>query len=511
MRSRAVKVVWKCLLLIIVWASLAIAARAGAVVVPYAEDFEGYPIGTNPTGWVTTGGGYGGVYQFWGIASDGVNQVYRGLSSGDFAYGSAEVPVRHLGTANFRVSTDLMVGPVQGPLVFDCSVGLGVLGSGLDFSGSGYYLGYETGASGPNLRRAGEIFLRKGSTSIGGIPWGDPLVPVTAGKSYTLTLEGIYSSAGLTFVGRITDGTKTISFSSLDKTPASGGYAGYHVAASGMINHAVGSGAAFDNFSVKFPKLGFLKSISTRTSIVPGHHKAALDGFIITGSEPKKVLIRARGPSLSDGDALPDPILEIYDHSSGAVVATNDNWRTNENTAEIQATGLAPTKGAEAALLLTLNPGTYAAVERGANGSSGLGVLEIFDLSGSDASKLANISSGGFIDGGPDSLATGFRVGGGLSQRVLLRAIAPSLRMPGTIPDPTLELRDENGSISEANDNWRSRSNGAEIIATGIPPQDDRESALVTWLPPGSYTATMRDATGESGLGLVEVYALEPY
>lgn len=101
----------------------------------------------------------------------------------------------------------------------------------------------------------------------------------------------------------------------------------------------------------------------------------------------------------------------------------------------------------------------------------------------------------------------GFIISGVLSQKVVVRAIGPSLPVPGKLAGPVLELHNGNGDLLEANDNWRS-GHEAEIIAITIPPSNDLESAIVQTLAPGNYTAIVSGVNGTTGVALVEVYAL---
>jgi len=234
-----------------------------------------------------------------------------------------------------------------------------------------------------------------------------------------------------------------------------------------------------------------------------------IGGFIITGTQPKKVIIRAIGPSLPLAGTLADPVLELR-NSSGGLVASNDNWRSDQQ-AEIVATGIPPANDLESAIvaILPANNSAYTAIVRGVNNGTGVGLVEAYDLDRSVDSKLANISTRGLVQTGDNVLIAGTIVVGQISQRVLVRAIGPSLPVPGALGDPTLELRDGNGGLIRSNDNWRSDQE-AEIIATTIPPSNDLESALVATLPANgaAYTAIVRGANGTTGVAAVEVYGL---
>ena len=268
------------------------------------------------------------------------------------------------------------------------------------------------------------------------------------------------------------------------------------------------------------PAGGQLLNISTRMEVLTGD-RVLIAGFIVTGSDPKKVIVRGIGPSLSVNGPLGDPTLEL--HQGNMTLATNDNWKINDQTgqsqeAEIRATTIPPSNDSESALVATLSPGTYTVVLAGKNGATGIGLVEVYDLAQSANSRLANISSRGFVDTGDNVMIGGFIVGGpsGNSASVLVRSLGPSLTNSGVtnaLNDPFLELHDSNGNTIATNDNWKIRPDGtsqqAEIQATGIPPTNDLESALVRLLPPGDYTAVVRGTNNSTGVGLVEVYNLQ--
>jgi hypothetical protein len=249
-------------------------------------------------------------------------------------------------------------------------------------------------------------------------------------------------------------------------------------------------------------------NISTRLRVETGDN-ILIGGFIITGTQAKKVIVRAIGPSLSAfvPGALADPVLELR-NSSGGLIASNDNWRSDQE-AEIIATGIQPSNNLESAIVATLpaNSSAYTAIVRGVNNGTGIGVVEAYDLDRTVDSKLANISTRGFVQTGDNVLIGGLIVLGQNPLRVIVRAIGPSLPVPGALADPTLELHDVNGALIVANDNWRSDQE-AEIIATGLPPSNDLESAIVRDLTPGNYTAIVRGVNSATGIALVEAYGL---
>jgi hypothetical protein len=249
-----------------------------------------------------------------------------------------------------------------------------------------------------------------------------------------------------------------------------------------------------------------LANISTRAVVGTGAN-VLIGGFIVTGTESKKVIVRGIGPSLPLPGKMLNPMLEIHD-PSGAVIAANDNWGQNANSAEIVDSGVAPTNPNESAILMSLAPGSYTAVLSGVNQTTGTAVVEIYDLDGAADSKLANISTRAFVQGGDNVLIGGLIVVGQTAADAIVRAIGPSLTVPGAMADPTLELRDANGVLLASNDNWRSTQQNA-IIATGVAPTNDAEAAIVSTFSPGSYTAIVRGANGTTGVAVVEVYQLD--
>lgn len=252
-------------------------------------------------------------------------------------------------------------------------------------------------------------------------------------------------------------------------------------------------------------------NISTRSRVLGGD-SALVGGFILTGSDSKQVIIRAIGPSLGANGmpgGLSDTTLDLYD-AGGQLLASNDNWRDSQQ-AQIAVTGIAPGNPLESAILMTL-PGdsSYTAVVRGKNGATGIGLVEVYDLGAGANSKLANISTRGSVDTGDNVMIGGFIVGGSVTDqiRVVVRAIGPSLAQFGitnALQDPTLSLYDSNGSVMATNDNWRDGPQ-PEVVAAGLAPTDDRESALYQSLSPGAYTAIVAGKGGTIGVGLVEAY-----
>jgi hypothetical protein len=254
-----------------------------------------------------------------------------------------------------------------------------------------------------------------------------------------------------------------------------------------------------------------LSNISTRAFVQTGDN-VVIGGLIITGSGQKSVIVRAIGPSLAQHgitNPLRNPTLELHDHT-GTVIASNDNWMNAPNRQEIINSGLAPSNNLESAILTSLSPGRYTAIVRGVNNGTGVALMEAYDLNPAAGSKLGNISTRALVQTGNNVMIGGFIITGSAQKRVIVRAIGPSLAQHGiTNPllDPTLELHNGNGAVIASNDNWRDTQQ-AEIQATGLAPGDDRESAIVRSLTPGSYTAIVRGKNNTIGVALVELYGL---
>src|SRR5580700_2003479 len=258
-------------------------------------------------------------------------------------------------------------------------------------------------------------------------------------------------------------------------------------------------------------------NISTRLEVQTGD-SVGIGGFILKGTGSKKVVLRALGPSLTRfgvPGALQDPTLELHDHT-GAIIAFNNDWKDSQQT-EIQNTGLAPSDDREAAMVQTLSPGAYTAIVRGNGNTTGVGLIEVYDVDVSANSILANISMRGFTGTGDNVMIGGEIIGGGLgvngagSAKVLIRGLGPSLtqfQVPNALSDPTLELHDGNGAIIASNDNWKDTQQSA-IQATGLAPSDDRESAILTILTKGSYTAILRGKNNTTGIALIEAYKIQ--
>ncbi len=251
-------------------------------------------------------------------------------------------------------------------------------------------------------------------------------------------------------------------------------------------------------------------NISTRLFVSNGDN-VLIGGIIITGNAPKAVIVRALGPSIGVAAALQDPVLELH-NSSGSVI-TNDDWRTSQEQL-IKDTTIPPADDREAAIVVSLDPGSYTAVVSGKNGETGIGLVEVYDLGTASLdinskAQLAQISTRGKVLPGDDVMIGGFIVSGAATN-VIARAIGPSLSHFGVanaLADPTLELFNGSGTSIGFNDDWRSTQEQA-IKDTTVPPTDDRESAIVASLAPSAYTAIVRGKNNTTGIALVEVYSL---
>ena len=265
--------------------------------------------------------------------------------------------------------------------------------------------------------------------------------------------------------------------------------------------------------NTKFPTVGpQALNLSTRGVVSIGDN-VLIGGFIVTGSEPKTIVLRALGPSLSSfgiSHALRDPVLSVY-NSSRTLIATNDNWEADPGHSQIDANGLAPANLLESATLQTLAPGAYTVIVRGKDPTPGTGLVELYDLSPQSNSTLKNMSTRGSVGTADDVLISGFIVGDVDSATVIVRALGPSLTssgVNGVLSNPTLTIYDSTGTAIATNDNWQDNVNAIDVQRNGLAPPNPSESALVLHLPAGTYTAIVRGADGGTGVGLAEVYTL---
>jgi hypothetical protein len=322
--------------------------------------------------------------------------------------------------------------------------------------------------------------------------------------------------AGLCFDGDHTiSGTFTPPFGSDRKSPRPPDQTG------GIITNVElfgsGSGGTGILSEIYFLEPTGAGNIATRLAVGTGEN-VLIGGFIIEGNAPKKVVIRALGPSLTQfgvPNAMADPVLDL--NEGNVLLSSNDNWRDNPGQAnQIIATQLQPSDDREAAILAYLNPGPYTALVRGKNNSTGNALVEVYDLgtailADTSNSRLANIATRGTVLGGDSVMIGGFIIRRS-DTRMVVRAIGPSLTafgISGALQDPTLELKNANGVTLIGNDDWESDpTQAAEIQQRMLAPSHPRESALVRTLAPGQYTAVVSGKGGATGVAVVEGYAL---
>jgi len=271
-----------------------------------------------------------------------------------------------------------------------------------------------------------------------------------------------------------------------------------------------------------------LGDISTRAFVQTGDN-VMIGGFIVQGTGTKRVIIRAIGPELGQygvPNPLADPTLELHD-GTGALIGSNDNWQTtiiggiitHDQVQDIRNSGLAPGDARESAIIADLSPGSYTAIVRGVNNTTGVALVEVYNLSTNTDSILHNISTRSFVQTGDNVIIGGFFVQGSTPRRVIIRAIGPELGQYGVqdpLADPTLELHDGTGALIARNDNWRTTIIGGiitqdqvqDIINSGLAPGDPNESAIIADLPVGNYTAIVRGVNNTTGVALAEVYDL---
>ena len=282
-------------------------------------------------------------------------------------------------------------------------------------------------------------------------------------------------------------------------------------------------------YDLQAPTSSMLGNISTRSFVQTGDN-VMIGGFIVQGTGPKRVIIRAIGPELTRfgvPNVLANPTLELH-NGAGAVIASNDNWQTTmigsiitqNQVQEILNSGRAPTDPRESAIIANLPAGNYTAIVNGVNNTTGVALVEVYDLAPETSSILGNISTRSFVQTADNVMIGGFIVQGTGPKRVIIRAIGPELTrfgVPNVLANPTLELHNGAGAVIASNDNWQTTMIGSiitqnqvqEILNSGRAPTDPRESAIIANLPAGNYTAIVRGISNTTGVALVEVYDLQ--
>jgi hypothetical protein len=210
-------------------------------------------------------------------------------------------------------------------------------------------------------------------------------------------------------------------------------------------------------------------------------------------------------------NVVPDPVLQLRG-SNGALIRQNDDWKDDQRS-EIEGTVFQPSDDHESVIVATLTPGAYTALVTNKLGAPGIGTAEIYDADVAADSELANISTRGIVQTGNNVMIAGFTLGNSNAPTNLaVRARGPSLSnfFGNVLADPTLELRDANGTLVKANDNWQDDPASAALLtANGLALPDPKESGIFApLLAPGQYTATVAGKNGGTGIALVEVYAL---
>ncbi len=284
----------------------------------------------------------------------------------------------------------------------------------------------------------------------------------------------------------------------------------------GAFTAATSSGVAFSD--------GFLRNLSTRGQVGTGSN-ILIAGFVVGGTVPKQVLVRAIGPTLTSfglSGALADPQLQIF-NSSGALVVANNNWGGAGDvigaSASVGAFPLATTS-LDAVALATLSPGAYTAQVSGVNGTTGVALVELYDvdsLQPFSSQKVMNVATRGVVGTGQSQLIAGFVVSGNTAKKVLIRAVGPTLaaapfNVAGVLADPSLVLVRSDNVVVRENDNWETGNDAALIneaaIKVGAFPlaTGSKDAAILLNLPPGIYSAQVTGPGTTTGVALVEVY-----
>jgi sugar lactone lactonase YvrE len=427
---------------------------------------------------------------------------------------------------------------VPGGLAFDAAGNLYAANTSNGFiyqyTPAGVRSTFASGISAP----AGLAFDKAGNLFVSEVNTGHILEIPPAGGAPTLFATGFMVPEGLAFdsagtlyeadfgTGRVlkvaSNGTSTVFASSLVQPRALAFDANGNLFVSTIGNQEIvkiapdgtqtmfASGIHADGLAFEPPPAAILVNISTRAFVQTGDN-VLIGGFVISGNVPKKVLIRAIGPSLPAAvpNRMQDPMISLHD-STTAQIATNDNWQSDPNAGQIPA-NLQPGDPRESAILITLQPGAYTAIVSGVGGTTGVALVEVYDMDPAATSELENISTRGLVQTGDFVMIGGFVTGGTGNIEVLIRALGPSLTAAGIanpLPDPTVRMFNANGMVIGFNDNWQD-TQAAEIMATGKAPTSNLESAILMPLAPGGYTAIVSDKNGANGIGEVEVFKIQ--
>ena len=410
-------------------------------------------------------------------------------------------------------------------LAFDRAGNLFVAAGGTvsKFTPTGVHTAFASGLTSPfalAFDSRGNLFVADG-----GDPWDYPPVP---GGVYKFTPTGLRSTI-------FSDMSGGLAIDSADNLFV--GLAGsiLKISPSGVrttfASRSVGAMAFQRNLAPTATTLG---NISTRAFVQTGEN-VMIGGFIVQGTGTKSVIIRAIGPELglppyNIPNALANPTLELH-NAAGELLGSNDNWQTtiiggiitSNQVSDIQNSGHAPTEASESAIIANLAPGNYTAIVRGVSNTTGVALVEAYDLSPGTTSTLGNISTRSFVQTGDNVMIGGFIVQGTGTKSVIIRAIGPELglppyNIPNALANPTLELHNAAGELLGSNDNWQTTIIGgiitsnqvSDIQNSGHAPTEASESAIIANLAPGNYTAIVRGVSNTTGVALVEVYDLNP-
>ena len=471
----------------------------------YFENFDSYPKGSQPANFT---GPRGTSANGWHIAnSTGISGEYvsSAFSTPAPIYAHSEINLDNVAGRNFTFSTKFGATAFTNGPILDATVGMIALSSAPGVVPSqGYWLRYvvATGLGSPGTFTAGG----------GSSTWQAQVLStlLDAGQGFTVSLHGEHVAGALLLTATLSNGIGTIVLHGTDPSPPTGSFFGYWDTVSGTSLRYATLQAFYDDFSVTLGtepvRFG---NISTRMNVGSDDH-AVIAGFRLTGNLPRRILIRGvrpGGPGPVPG-ALPDPTLELFGQN-GVSIATNDNWKDTQQS-EIEQTGGQPVNDLDSAIVANLGYGIYTAILRGKADSTGLGLIEIYDLEPSSLAKLNNFSTRGFVGAESGVMIGGIIALGDTRAPLVVRAIGPSLQSSGLsdpLADPVLELHDRNGALLASNDNWRDTQQ-EEIQATGLAPANDAESAILTDLLPTNYTAVVRGKNGGTGVALVEFYQI---
>ena len=254
-----------------------------------------------------------------------------------------------------------------------------------------------------------------------------------------------------------------------------------------------------------------LTNISTRGDVGTGDN-VLIGGFIISGTEEKTLVLRARGPSLSAADPtlqtlLQDPHISVF--SGASLIDSNDDWRQHENSTLLPPS-LQPSEEKEAALLMQLKPGAYTVIVSGSSDELGLAIVEAFEVTDSGLTRFINISTRGLVGLSDNVLIGGLVISGERNKSVTIRARGPSLKIEAPelgqiLSNPSLQLFDSQGTLIDSNDSWREHRNSGSVKPELIP-NSELEAVITTNLAPGAYTAIVRGNENGTGIAIVEIF-----